>query len=108
MMNCFELAKIKYESLDRINRNSLWQPNMGFHGTKVFPLVAWDDVCRPTFEGGLGIKKKEDVNRASIAKPSCRILTCNNSFWAKIMRDKYVKNEFFRIQKRNGDSNVWK
>ena len=82
---------------------------MGGNGTKAFPLVACDDVCRPKFEGGLGIRKNEDVSRASIAKLNWRILIDNDSFWARIMRDKYIKNnDFFRIPKKNGDSNVWK
>ena len=63
-MNCFKLTKINNEDLDGINRNFLRLPNMGVNVTKEFPLVAWDDVCRPKYEGGLGIKKNEDVNRA--------------------------------------------
>ena len=48
--------------------NFLWLPNIGSNETKVFPLVAWDNVCRPKSEGGLGIRKNEDVNKASFAK----------------------------------------
>ena len=33
----------------------------------------------------------------------------NDSIWAKVMRDKYVKNNnFFRISKNEGDSIIWK
>ena len=107
VMNCFKLTKRNNEDLDRINRNFLWQPNMGVNGTKSFPLIAWDDVYRPKFEEDLGIRKNEDVNKDSIAKMSWRILIDNDSFWARIIRDKYVKNnDFFRIPKKNGDSNV--
>ena len=82
---------------------------MGANGPKAFPLVAWDDVYRPKSEGGLGIRKNEDVNRASIAILSWKILTDNDSFWARIMRDKYVKNiNFFRFPKKKRDFNVWK
>ena len=52
---------------------------MGVDATKSFPLVAWDDVCKHKYEGGLGIRKNEDVNRASIAKLGWRILTNNDS-----------------------------
>ena len=47
VMNCFKLTTRYNEYLYRINRNFLWPPNMGVNGTKAFPLVAWDDVCRP-------------------------------------------------------------
>ena len=59
VMNCFKLTKKNNnnEDLHIINRNFLWLPNMGVNGTKVFLVVAWDDVYRPQFEGGLGIRK---------------------------------------------------
>ena len=85
VMNYFKLTKINNEDLDKINRNFLWQPNVGVNGTKAFLLVAQDDVCRPKSKGGLGIRKNEDGNIASIAKLSWRILTDNDSFWARIM-----------------------
>ena len=61
----------------------------------MFPLVAWDNVCRPKSEGGLGIRKNKDVNKASIAKLRWIILTNIDSFWERIVRDKYVKNNNF-------------
>ena len=84
-------------------------PNIGSNEAKGFPLVVWDDVCRPKSEGGLGIRRNEDVNKALIIKLGWRILTDNDSIWAKIMRDKYVKNNnFFRISKKECDFIVWK
>ena len=49
---------------------------MGTSEPKGFPLVAWDEVCRPKFEGGLGIRKNGDVNKVTIAKLDRRILIC--------------------------------
>ena len=73
-------------------------------------MVAWDEVCRRKYEGGLGIRRNEDVNKGSITKLGWRILTDNHSIWARIMRDKYIRNNniFFRITKKVGDSVVWK
>ena len=73
-MNCFKLTKRNNEDLDRINKNFLWLPNVGSNESKSFPLVAWDDVCRPKFEGKLEIRKNEDVNKATITKLGCRIV----------------------------------
>ena len=58
-MYCFKVKKGNNEGLDKINRNFLWTPNIGSIETKVIPLVAWDDVCRPESEGGLGIGEME-------------------------------------------------
>ena len=109
-MNCFKLTKRNNEDLDGINRNYVWLPNIGSNETKVFPLVSQENVCRPKSEEGLGIRKNDDVNKASIAKLGWRILTDNDSrLWVRIMRDKYFKNDnFFRIPKNMGDSIVWK
>ena len=74
---------------------------MGVNETKVFPLVAWDDVCRQNSEGGLRIRKNSDVNKASITKLVSRIITDKDSIWARIMPNKYVKdNNFFIISKK--------
>ena len=78
-MNCFKLTKRINEDLDRINKNLLWLPNIGSNETKGFPLVAWDEICRPKSEGGLGIRMNENVNKASITKLGWRILIDNDS-----------------------------
>ena len=67
----------------------------GANETKVFPLIAWDNVCRPKFKGGLGIRKNDDANKALTTKLGWRILTDNDNIWTRIMRDKYVKNKNF-------------
>ena len=58
----------------------------------------------PKSEGGPRIRRNEDANKASITKVGWRIVMDNDSIWARIMRDKYVKNNnFFRISKKEGD-----
>ena len=72
-------------------------------------MIAWDDVRRPKSKEGLGIRSYEDVNKATITKLGWRILTDNDSIWARIKREKYIKNNnFFRIPKKKGDSIVWR
>ena len=68
VMNCFKLTKRNNEDLDRINRNFLWLPNIGSKEAIRFPLVAWDEVCRPKSKESLGIRRNEDVNKALITK----------------------------------------
>ena len=67
VMNCFKLTKSNNEDLDKINRKFLWAPNLGFKEAKGFPLVAWNEVCRPKFEGRLEIRRNVDVNNATIS-----------------------------------------
>ena len=101
-MDYFKLTKSNNEDLDKINRKFLWALNIGFKEAR-------DEVCRPKSEGGLGIRRNEDVNKATITKLGWIILTDKDSLWARITRDKYVKgNNFFNIPKKEGDSVVWK
>lgn len=47
---------------------------------KWFPLVAWDEICIPKYEGQLSTKRNEDVNKASFTKLGWRILTSNDRY----------------------------
>lgn len=63
-MNYFKLTRRNNEDLDKINRKFLCAPNIrGSKETKRLPLVAWDEVCRPKFEGGLGIGEMKMLTR---------------------------------------------
>lgn len=73
----------------------------GVNETKIFPLVAWDDIYRPKSQGGLGIRKNNNANKTSITKLGWRVLIDKDSIWVRIMRDKYVKNNnFFHDSKK--------
>ena len=53
-------------------------------GTSLTPTgakVAWASLCYPKIEGGLGIKRIKDWNKAAILKLVWRILTESSSFW---------------------------
>ena len=52
-MNCFKLTKSNNEDLDKIIKKFSCAPNIGSTEVKGFPLVAWDGVCKPKFEGRL-------------------------------------------------------
>ena len=44
--------------------------------------VAWSSVCYPLTEGGLGIKRIQDWNRAAILKHVWRLHTDRSSIWS--------------------------
>ena len=78
-MSCFKLTKRNNKDLDKINRKFIWIPNIVPNETKGIPLVAWDVIYRPKFEGGLGIRKNKDVNKNSITKLGWRARIDNDS-----------------------------
>ena len=105
IMNFFKLTKRNNKDLDKINRKSYGPQIRGHNKTKEIPMVAWDVLCKPKFEGGPCIRKNEDVNKDLITKLGWRVLSDNDNVWTIIMRDKYVKNNnFCRIPRRGGDS----
>ncbi|GJX94924.1 hypothetical protein Tco_0349510 [Tanacetum coccineum] len=94
----FRDCKILVEKLEsRVNdwRNkflSLCQGEMKKGKAK----VAWDSVCMPKHEGGLGIHRKEDFNIALMANHIWIIFTHRESLWVKWVHTDGVIATFFR------------
>ncbi|XP_019232804.1 PREDICTED: uncharacterized protein LOC109213459 [Nicotiana attenuata] len=61
----FILPKKITKNITTICRNFLWD---GRTNTNRVPLIAWELICRPNIEGGLGIIDCETWNQAAIAK----------------------------------------
>nr|GEU68754.1 hypothetical protein [Tanacetum cinerariifolium] len=69
-----------FHDLKQLMRSFLWcQGEMKKGKAK----VAWESVCKPKLEGGLGIRKLEDFNVALMATHIWRILTHKESLWVK-------------------------
>ena len=53
------------------------------HGSK----VAWADIATPKEEGGLGLRKLEDINFALMARHIWHLcLPCTTSTWVNLVR----------------------
>lgn len=67
-------------------------------------------VTREKEQGGLGIKKLEQMSLAFLAKIGWRLINDDDSTWARIMRTKYTNNNLDPdtwLPKANM-SNAWK
>ena len=74
---------------------------------KGMSLAAWDQICRPKEKGGIGLCKTAAVNTAFQCKLVWKILTNNESIWARILRSKYLHNpDFFHTKIKQGDSTI--
>ena len=76
------------ESIDKIQRNCLWTST---EEKRRMPLIAWDQVCKPIKEGGLGIRKIRSMNKALLAKQGWRTYH-NDKEWSTIWKHKYLFN----------------
>ncbi|CAA7023532.1 unnamed protein product [Microthlaspi erraticum] len=85
-MSTMVLPQSTVARLDKTSRSFVWGDTTE---RRKQHLLSWNKVCRPKGEGGLGIRKSHEMNKALIAKLSWRLLKDETSLWAKVLRSKY-------------------
>lgn len=68
--------------------------NMIFYGTKPvnigkYHLVNWNQVCKPIYCRGLGIRQIRALNRGMLGKWLWRVGDKNHGLWRRLLIDKY-------------------
>lgn len=66
------LTKSVLDGLDRVSRSFLWRSTPE---KRKKHLVAWDRVCLPRREGGLGIRASKDMNKAFLGKVGVAVIS---------------------------------
>ncbi|KAF7801271.1 reverse transcriptase [Senna tora] len=69
-------------SIDKIFRDFFWA--LGTQNRKLH-LIGWENICKSKREGGLGIFKTRERNRAFLAKLCWRIDQKRDAIWVKLM-----------------------
>ncbi|KAG5630121.1 hypothetical protein H5410_001838 [Solanum commersonii] len=69
--------------------------------------VAWEDMCIPKEEEGLGFRSLHAVNNALFAKLWWNFRT-STSLWSNYMGNKYCKKRHPTVSRSVGASHVWK
>lgn len=99
------LPKKLCKEMNRIMRNFLWGFNEG--NNHVY-LKAWKMICRAKGSGGLGIRDVEEMNKACILKLCWRLLTEEDSLWAKVIKARYFPNcSLWQAGKGNHPTWTW-
>ena len=58
---------------------------------------AWEKLCYPRSDGGLGFKKSKSINSALLAKLAWMVASKRDSLCLRILRAKYkVKEDWLR------------
>ncbi|XP_074277504.1 uncharacterized protein LOC141601121 [Silene latifolia] len=87
-------------------RNYLWGSSAEYH---MVPLIAWDKVTLPKYEGGLGIKEAELWNTATVAKLVNWIYGKADRLWIRWVNQIYIKNRVWHTYYPPNDvSWAWK
>lgn len=84
-MNIISLPQSILGKLDKVSRSFLWGSSPEKRRQH---LLSWNKICRPKREGGLGIRKTADMNKALLAKVGWRLLHNKDSLWARVLRSK--------------------
>ncbi|GJU66528.1 putative reverse transcriptase domain, reverse transcriptase zinc-binding domain protein [Tanacetum coccineum] len=85
------LARIIHD-LEQLMRGFLWCQGELKKGRA---KVAWDSVCKPKLEGGLGIRRLDDFNIALMATHIWSIITHKESLWVKWIHSYKLKGRSF-------------
>jgi hypothetical protein len=84
----FILPKEVCKVIDQILRSFLWH---GAVGISKAAKVAWDVVYLPREEGGLGLKRVHDWNKAAITRHLWNIASNSHTIWASWIKSYLLK-----------------
>lgn len=104
-MSCYLLPKESHKNLTGAVSRFWWSTkgnNRGLH------WVAWDKICVPQEEGGLGFRDSRDFNLALLAKQVWRLLIYPESLLARGMKGRYYRHSNpLNVGKANNPSYGW-
>lgn len=89
-MSTISLPQSTLADLDKISQNFVFGSTSE---KRKQHLISWNRICLPKTEGGLGIRRSRDMNKALLAMIGWRLLHDRDSFWAKVLRKKYQVGE---------------
>ncbi|XP_060959271.1 uncharacterized protein LOC133030517 [Cannabis sativa] len=105
-MQTTKLSKKLASRIDGMVRDFWWGCEQGNRG---ICLRAWDHLCLPKSQGGLGFRKSLEMNQALLAKWGWDLLNENQSLCCKVLKAKYLRGrQFFDCDVKSSDSWFWK
>ncbi|KAK1321880.1 hypothetical protein QJS10_CPA03g01261 [Acorus calamus] len=102
----FALPKRTVKDLEKLMRSFLWS---GEGGIQKQHQVAWQTICSPVLEGGLGLKRILDWNEAAIGTRFWELASFKPSQWSLWMQKRYLsKGSIWTIQPSCSCSWSWR
>ncbi|XP_074283734.1 uncharacterized protein LOC141608268 [Silene latifolia] len=102
----FVLPKGIIKSIEAICRNFLWENGTEYRRV---PLVAWDKICKPKEEGGLGLKNQEVWNKAMVGRLVNWIAEKRDSLWVQWVHCNHLRGrDWFEYNPSTNSSWVWR
>lgn len=102
----FRLPKRCLNTIEGMCATFFWSCSPHTH-TKA--KVAWDDVCRPKDEGGLGIRRLTDTSRVLALSLIWRLLTNSGSLWVAWTKAYLLRtHSFWDVNDKYAGSWIWR
>ncbi|XP_074278653.1 uncharacterized protein LOC141602248 [Silene latifolia] len=102
----FVLPRGIIKSIEATCRNYLWESGTEY---KRVPLVAWDKICKPKEEGGLGLKDQEVWNKAMVGRLVNWIAEKRDSIWVQWVQCNHIRGrDWFEYSPSTNSSWVWR
>ncbi|KAG7600109.1 Ribonuclease H domain [Arabidopsis suecica] len=106
VMSCFLLPKAIRSKLSSAIANFWWKTNEDSNGIH---WIAWEKLCMPYSDGGLGFRTLEEFNLALLAKQLWRLLRYPNSLLSRVLRGRYFRfSDPLQIGNSNRPSYGWR
>ncbi|CAN1188305.1 Putative ribonuclease H protein At1g65750 [Linum perenne] len=96
------------EAIDRRIRNFVWGTTAE---ARKISLVAWEKICLPKENGGLGLRMAGILNRAYLTKLAFTFFKDKERLWVRLLQHKYFTesgNEGIRQRRLPSKSPLWK
>ena len=105
-MSCFRLPRGLCKHIDGLLRSFWWGSKEGKRRTC---WVAWEDMTKPKYMGGLGFRDIELFNLALLARQAWRILQEPSSLSARVLKAVYFPDgDFLEAQIGTSPSRIWR
>ncbi|KAL4575833.1 hypothetical protein LXL04_011920 [Taraxacum kok-saghyz] len=99
------LPKTIIKDIEKVFKGFLWT---GGDLKKGKAKVAWKMVCRPTEEGGLGIRDLQTWNEALLTRQIWRLFTVKDSLWVDWVKCHHLlKHSFWEVKKKDLQGFSW-
>lgn len=96
-----------HNEVEKISRNFLWGSNGGHNRMHI---LAWDRVCTPKSQGGLGFRSLRSNNEAHMMKLAWQLTKNKEKLWVQVVQSKYnCGNDVVpNVMRKGNSSNVWR